>query len=256
MSEEKKFDNLDVGEQMTEEQREALKKVVTDQSTKLGEVFSQCWESKEFKQAFMEDPKAIFEEYEINYNKDMEYKVIDTPDKTIIHVLPYGKVKSAVKAFSDRLLGLVDDIDDEESKQILLPDWSWQIYQNTEDTFYIPIPICPEKLSPEELEMVNGGCLLFALVVLFVAVAESTEVATTALLVAEALDCVFAVIDMAVAALTVAMLATATFGFTGAFVVNYSLAVAADPGQANIFEGGADHNSKASIGNDPRKRGR
>ena len=66
MSEEKKYEDLDVGEQMTEEQREALKKVVTDQSTKLGEVFSQCWESKEFKQAFMEDPKAIFEEYGIN----------------------------------------------------------------------------------------------------------------------------------------------------------------------------------------------
>ena len=34
-----------------------------DVRTALGEVFSQCWESEEFKQHFKEDPKSVFEEY-------------------------------------------------------------------------------------------------------------------------------------------------------------------------------------------------
>lgn len=41
---------------LTEEQQKQLE----EQQTRLGEIFSQCWESDEFKQAFIEDPKSIF----------------------------------------------------------------------------------------------------------------------------------------------------------------------------------------------------
>ena len=128
---------------------------MNDQATKLGEVFSQCWESEVFKKAFIENPKAIFDEYGVAYKKDSNYKVIDTPDKTIIHVLPYKGVKQGMQQVCDILMNHVKDLKDDEEKQVLLEGWSWQIYQNTEDTFYLPLPICPENLSPEELELVH-----------------------------------------------------------------------------------------------------
>lgn len=163
--------------ELTDEQKQQAKEIVEDQMTKLGEVFSQCWESKEFKKAFMEDPKAIFDEYEIKYDDNKNYKIIETPEKTMIHVLPYKGVKKSIKAFNDLLLKHVEDVEDDDAKQVLLEGWSWQLYQNSEDTYYIPIPLCPENLTPEELELVNGGCLIFVL--LFVAEMEAAVTTTT-----------------------------------------------------------------------------
>lgn len=163
--------------ELTEEQKEELKKKIDDQCQKLGEVFSQCWESDEFKKAFMENPKAIFKEYEINFDDTKEYRILDTPEKTMIHVLPYENVKPAMEELTEILKKNTKDLSDDDSKQILLEDWKWEIYQCTEDLIYMPIPLCPENLTPEELEMVNGGCLLLA--AFFVFVAEAVGVATS-----------------------------------------------------------------------------
>ena len=135
--------------ELSESQKEELKRTFNDQLQKLGEVFSQCWESDEFKQAFISDPKAIFKEYEINYDENREYRVIDTPEKTMIHVLPYDGIKPAMAQLNELLMKNVKDLGDTDSKQVLLEDWKWQIYQNTPDTIYLPIPLCPEKLTPE-----------------------------------------------------------------------------------------------------------
>lgn len=182
--------------EITEEQKKQAKELLEDQMTKLGEVFSQCWESDEFRDAFIEDPKAIFDEYGINYDKDKRYKVFQTPDKTLVHILPYKGVKQALKNFEDIMNKRVEDIEDDGEKQILPEDWSWQVYQNTEDMFYIPIPLCPENLTPEELELVNGGCLVAILIFVF----QTSVLATTAAGVAETFALFVAVTDVVMAA--------------------------------------------------------
>ena len=191
-------------QELTEEQREELKNKLNDQFQKLGEVFSQCWESDEFKEAFMDDPKAVFEEYGVDYDHDKEYKIIETPEKTMIHVLPYEAIKPAIEQLNGILLKNVKDLSDEDSKQILLEGWKWEIYQCTEDTIYVPIPLCPDNLTPEELEMVNGGCLLFA--AFFVFVSEAVGAVTS---LAVAVEGVFAVSVLTVAAAAVLVVAAA-----------------------------------------------
>ena len=220
----------DINRELTQEEKDAIQAKFKDQTQKLGEVFSQCWESEEFKQAFIEDPKAIFDEYEIEYNHDKEYKIIETPEKTMIHVLPYESIRPAIEQFNELLLKNVKDLGDQDSKQIILEGWKWQVYQCTEDTIYMPIPLCPDNLTPEELEMVNGGCLLFA--AFFVFVAEAVGVVTS---VAAAVELVVAVsvfmagvaLDIVLAALVIntAVVATNVVG-TGAIVIQFNTSAA------------------------------
>lgn len=207
--------------ELTEEQKQQAKELIEDQMTKLGEVFSQCWESDEFAKAFIEDPKAIFEEYGINYDKDKNYKVFQTPDKTLVHILPYKGIKQGIKNFNGILNKHVEDIEDDEEKQILPEGWSWQLYQNTEDTFYIPIPLCPENLTPEELELVNGGCLVAILVFVF----QTATLATTTAGFAETFAFVFAVVDVVVAAeIAAAAVYAGAIATVGLLVVHWSYA--------------------------------
>ncbi len=187
--------------QLTDEQKKQLSDFFEDQTSKFGEIFAQCWDSDDFKAAFIKDPKATFEEYGVSYDKEMNYLVIDSPAKTMIHVLPYKGVKSGIQKFTDILKARVDDLDDKEEKQILLPGWSWQVFQNTEDTCYVVIPPCPESLTPEELEMVNGGCLFAGIIV------------------------VGAVIVVGVAAVFNAVAVSATTDVTGTFIFNGTAAI-------------------------------
>lgn len=254
--------------ELTEEQKQQAKEVIEDQMTKLGEIFSQCWESDKFRNAFKENPKAVFEEYGVNYNKDRNYEIIDTPEKTMIHVLPYKGVKQSIKGFNDMLLKHVEDIEDDDAKQVLLPGWSWQVYQNTEDTFYIPIPLCPENLTPEELELVNGGCLI--LVFVFLAEMEAavttssfvTEVEMMLLLaasVAAVLDVVaaaaIAVGFLTVVAEEIVVLGTIEYAYTttdktGAWVFVHNAAIDETPSNS------ARAASQITGSVDPRRRGR
>lgn len=234
----------------TEEQVEAFKNFCKEQATKLGEIYAQCWESEEFKAAFIEDPKAIFEEYGVNYRTDKEYEIIDTPDKTVIHVLPYDNAKVGLKQLASIFEKQADDIPDGETKQILLEGWKYMIYQNTENKIYLPIPICPEKLSPEELEMVNGGCLIFSLVVFFEATAAITTVASIVLQTGFAVTTVSMLLEVAVAGVaaaamlvdfvTVALAVTAQVELTGAFVLNNTNAVTQEAWSFSVWETAID----------------
>ena len=207
-------------EQMSEADKAKLKETIEDQMTKLGEIFSQCWESEEFKKAFIENPKAVFDEYEVNYDDKKEYRILDTPEKTIIHVMPYEGIKTALKSFSESWMKSVEDIGDNDAKQLLLEDWSWKFVQNTEDIVYLAIPLCPETLTPEELEMVNGGCILIALVFLFAAESVATTCTVAALVI------VAAVADIAVAFTTAAAVAAVLL------VAAFELGIAVNAGAA------------------------
>ncbi len=223
--------------ELTDAQKRDIQEAVNDQMNRMGEVFSQCWESDEFKKAFIKDPKAIFKEYGVNFNEEKEYVVIDSPQKSIVHVLPHDGIKGALDAFGQMLNKKVEDLDDKAGRQILLDGWKYEIYQNTPDKYYIAIPHSPEDLSPEELEMVNGGCffavLIFvaetvaiattvaaalevaALAVVAAAVFEAAAAATTAVIVAEGFDVV----------LTVAVIATANMAVAGTFITTDASAI-------------------------------
>ena len=223
--------------ELTEQQKKEIQQAVNDQLNRMGEVFSQCWESDEFKQAFIKDPKAIFKEYGVNFNDEKEYVVIDSPEKSIVHVLPHDGVKSAVEGFNQILAKRVEDLDDKEGRQILLDGWKYEIYQNTPDKFYIVIPHSPEHLSPEELEMVNGGC--FFAVFIFVAeavalastVAVAAEVAAVALVAAAiveagaAITTVVAVAQGWMVVLTVTVVATANEAVIGYVITTNAEAI-------------------------------
>ena len=199
---------------------EELKTFMDDQATKLGEIFSQCWESEDFKKKFIADPKKTFDEYGMEYDDDREYRIIDTPEKTIVQVLPYENTKLGVENLAHRLLKTVDGLENTDSKQILLEGWKWEIYQSTEDVYYLAIPVSPENLTPEELEMVNGGCIIAAIFFLFAAaaVAEAAMTATTIFVAAE--TAVVAVLDVAVAVLAAGVAVEAGIIATTAIVAS------------------------------------
>ena len=166
-----------------------------DVKTALGEIFSQCWESEEFKQKFIEDPKPVLKEYGVPYDDSKEYKVMDAPKKTIVYVLPYEGVKEAVQAISEGLMGNVKDVEGGEAKQIIPEGWSIQFLQNTEDVNYIVI----------------GGCGFLGIVlivgVVFVAAAAvfmagAAVSAAAVAVVAESVGGVHAVLGVSVAVTT------------------------------------------------------
>ena len=179
------------------ETEEELKAHLQDQATKLGELFSQCWESEEFKKDFIAEPKKVFDKYGLDYDDSKEYRILDTPPKTIIQVLPYENTKLGVHDMAARLLKTVEDLKDDDSKQILLEDWKWEIRQSTADVFYLPIPLSPENLSPEELEMVNGGCIIAAIFFLFAAAAVAEAAVTATAVFVALLAAIAAVVDVA-----------------------------------------------------------
>ena len=227
------------------ETEEEVKAFMQDQATKLGEVFSQCWESEEFKKDFMDDPKKVFEKYGLEYDDSKDYRILDTPPKTIIQVLPYENTKVGVQDLAARLLKTVEDLKTEDSKQILLEDWKWEIRQSTEDVFYLPIPLCPENLSPEELEMVNGGCIIAAIFFLFAAAAVAQSASTVTTIFIAVLSAFAAVVDVA-AGLIVALAAVE------AIVFGTSISVASQISTITIV---TDSDSKTPTNNDAAHSG-
>ncbi len=218
------------------ETEEELKVYMEDQATKLGEVYSQCWESDDFKKDFMADPKKVFDKFGIDYAENKDYRVLDTPPKTIIQVLPYENTKKGVESLAARLMKTVEDLKDDESKQILLEDWKWEVYQNTEDLLYLPIPLCPENLSPEELEMVNGGCIIAA-IFFFVAAAavettavEATAVFTTVITAVEFVMDVAVAVLVAAAAVEAALIGTTLVAVSQAVASTITMYTASNPG--------------------------
>lgn len=207
------------------ENEEELKAFMEDQATKLGEVFSQCWESEEFKKDFIAEPKKVFEKYGLDYDDNKEYRILDTPPRTIIQVLPYENTKLGVEDLAARLLKTVEGMKKEDSKQILLEGWKWEIRQSTEDVFYLPIPLCPENLTPEELEMVNGGCIIAAIFFLFAAAAVAEAAVTATAVFVAVLAAIAAVVD--VAAGVVVAIAAVEAAAIGTSVVAVSQIVAA-----------------------------
>ncbi len=217
---------------------EELKAFMDEQATKLGEIFSQCWESDDFKKSFIADPKKIFNEYGMEYDDDKEYRIIDTPEKTIVQILPYENTKLGVENLAHRLLKTVDGLENTDSKQILLEGWKWEIYQSTEDVYYLAIPVSPENLTPEELEMVNGGCIIAAIFFLFAAaaVAEAAMTATTIFVAAE--TAILAVLDVAAAILVAGVAVEAGIIGTTAIVISQVVSVGNDFAKKDKNNGG------------------
>lgn len=139
---------------------------------KLAEVFAQCWDDEAFKKRFMEHPEEVMTEYGVIYDKSKDYVVMDTKDKVVTCVLPYENIKDTMLAIGDAFKKAAESGPD--TRKVLPEGWSMEFIQNTADTNYLVIPLNPEKLTPEELEMINGGFVLITpgvFLVVFAAVA-------------------------------------------------------------------------------------
>lgn len=180
----------------------------TEQRKKLAEIFSQCWDDETFKKRFIEHPTEVMDEYDVDYDKSKDYVIKDSKEKTITYVLPYENVKTAMigvgQAFGESAESGPD------TRKVLPEGWSLEFIQNTVDTNFIMIPLNPEKLSPEELELVNGGFIIgtvFLIVAVCVAaVGAAVAVAAGVVYVVAAGVAVGAVIAAAAAVAHVAAL--------------------------------------------------
>lgn len=140
---------------LTPEQEEAVAKH-KEYITKMGDIFSECWDNEDFKKRFISDPVSVLHEYGIETEQDVEYVVIEAPVRTQYCVLPHENTKAAMKTVTDYLSGVVEDKDN------FLPEgWEMRIIQNTEDKRFLVLPFSPEELTPEELAMVSGGGWFF-----------------------------------------------------------------------------------------------
>ena len=148
-----------------------------EQRKKLAEVFSQCWDDESFKQRFIEHPTEVMDEYGVEYDKSKDYVIRDSKEKTITYVLPFENVKNAMTEIGEAFKKSAEGGPD--TRKVLPEGWSLEFIQNTVDTNYIMIPLNPEKLTPEELELINGGFII-ATVFLIVCVAVAAVGAAVA----------------------------------------------------------------------------
>lgn len=190
MEENKKFDNAEANRQveLSPEIKAALEKS-NEIRKKFAEIFAQCWDDEDFKKKFMESPKAVMDEYGVEYDKSKDYVVSDSKPKTVTYVLPYENIKDALDAIGEAFKKSSAGSD---TRKIIPEGWSMEFIQDSADTCNIVIPQNPEKLTPEELEMINGGFILgplfvaAAAVLIFLAgVVQSVGAVTSVLAVAE-----------------------------------------------------------------------
>lgn len=181
MEENKKFEE---GKELSPEIKALLEKDQENRK-KLAEIFSQCWDDEGFKKNFIENPKKVMDEFGVEYDKSKDYKILDSKAKTVTYVLPYENIKQTLEALGQAFAQVAEQGTD--TRKIIPDGWTMEFIQNTVDTNYLVIPVNPETLTPEELEMVNGGCFFiaaFVFLVTTVAVAGVSVVAGVLLAVA------------------------------------------------------------------------
>lgn len=133
---------------------------------KLAEIFSQCWDDEGFKKDFIANPKKVMDEYGVEYDKSKDYKILDSKAKTVTYVLPYENIKQTLEALGKAFEQVAEQGTD--TRKIIPDGWTMEFIQNTLDTNYVVIPVNPETLTPEELEMVNGGIFFIAAAIFLV----------------------------------------------------------------------------------------
>ena len=61
---------------------------MTDQRTKIAELFATCWKDEALKQRFMRDPKAVLDEYGMNVPDGIAVNVVENTDNTVHITIP------------------------------------------------------------------------------------------------------------------------------------------------------------------------
>lgn len=189
-------------------QIEAILEKNKENEEKLSEIYSQCWEDAAFKARFLADPKAVMDEFGVEYDLDKDYKVVECSERTVTFTLPYEHIKETMEQIGQAFINTVKDV--VEFKQIIPEGWNVSFIQNTQDVNFLVLPSSPENLTPEELEYVNGGGFLFTKDVFIVS--TKAIAAQTAVVVALAVVAVAAVgaVYALVAAIAVIAMAVAT----------------------------------------------
>lgn len=97
------------------------------------EINARCWDDEDFKRHFIAEPKKIFQEYEIPYSEEMEYRVLESAENESILVLP-------VEGAAEILLKVAEITKKNSDKQaMVLKGKKLTIVQNTEKLTYLVI---------------------------------------------------------------------------------------------------------------------
>ena len=61
---------------------------MTEERNQLAELFAACWKDEALKQRFMNDPKQVLAEYDIQVPDDMDVKVVENADNCVHITMP------------------------------------------------------------------------------------------------------------------------------------------------------------------------
>jgi len=117
---------------------------------KYSELIAACWQDEDVKKKFVENPKDVLKEYSVPVEESKQYRVIEADKYSAYVVLPYENVEEAVQS-----LFRIFHAWGEQGKQIIKPDCELRIIQNTADTNYVVLPVCPELYTEEEKAMLQ-----------------------------------------------------------------------------------------------------
>jgi hypothetical protein len=99
----------------------------------LAAINARCWDDEKFKAQFIAEPQKVFEKYEIPYNPNMEYRVLECSENENILVLPAEGWKDIISVAAKRAQ------DFSESAQIIPEGKRQVIVQNTDKVTYLVI---------------------------------------------------------------------------------------------------------------------
>lgn len=61
---------------------------MTEQKTKLTQIFAECWNDAAVKTRFMDDPKSVLEEHGLEVPEDVVVKVVENSEQCVHITLP------------------------------------------------------------------------------------------------------------------------------------------------------------------------
>jgi hypothetical protein len=143
------------------------------------EINARCWDDERFKARFIAEPQKVFEEYEIPYNPDMEYHVLEASKDEGILVLP-------AKGGQEVLSKVMESMTNIPNSAPVLPDGrKLVIVQNTDKVTYLVISDIKDvstkaDMSGMPVDVMGGTAVLNFFVAANVCVVSDAAVATEA----------------------------------------------------------------------------
>lgn len=154
-------------------------------------IVARCWQDRDFKKRFIENPAQILADEGIEIDEKKNYKIIEADKFSTYVVLPHEDGQEALQILYKDLNSLFRN-----SKQIIKAGCEIRLIQNTSDTDYLVIPFPPALYTENEkiqLSKSDGSAAVESDVV---AIAEEAAImASTVAEAAEALTSFLVVVE-------------------------------------------------------------